>query len=76
MTSAESVDVKEWKALVGEMKQLMSAHDLTMENAGLKIGPMLTVDPKTEQFVGSDSEQANKLLKREYRAPFVVPEVV
>ncbi len=76
MAGADAVEVKEWKSLVGEMKQLMTAHDLTMENAGLKIGPMLTVDPKTEQFVGNDSEQANKLLKREYRAPFVVPEVV
>ena len=47
-----------------------------MEEAGLKIGPMLTIDPKTEQFIGNDAEQANTLLKREYRAPFVVPEVV
>ena len=54
----------------------MTAHSLHMEEAGLKIGPMLTIDPKTEQFIGNDSEQANKLLKREYRAPFVVPEIV
>ncbi len=25
-----------------------------------KLGPMLTIDPKTEQFVGNDSQQANK----------------
>ena len=76
MENAQRVDVKEWKSLVDEMKQLMSAHSLTLENAGLKLGPMLTMDSKTEQFVGSDSEQANKFLKREYRAPFVVPEIV
>ena len=76
MERAQSVDVKEWKSLVSEMEQLMKAHSLTMENANLKLGPMLTIDPKTEQFVGNDSEQANKLLKREYRVPFVVPETV
>ena len=76
MENAQRTDVKEWKSLVEEMKQLMSAHSLTLENAGLKLGPMLTMDSKTEQFVGSDSEQANKFLKREYRAPFVVPEIV
>ena len=76
MERAQHLDVKEWKSLVNEMKELMAAHSLTMENARLKIGPMLTIDPKTEQFVGSDSEQANRFLKRDYRAPFIVPEVV
>ena len=76
MERSQSVDVKEWKSLVSEMEQLMKAHSLTMENSNLKIGPMLTIDPKTEQFIGNDSEQANKLLKREYRAPFIVPETV
>jgi len=76
MDAAAKVDVKEWSSLVEEMKQLMAAHSLTMENADLKMGPMLTVDAKMEKFIGNDSEEANKFLKREYRAPFVVPEVV
>jgi predicted dehydrogenase len=40
------------------------------------LGPMLKIDPKTEQFVGEHSEAANKLLTREYRKGFVVPEQV
>ena len=35
---------------------------------------MLQFDPATEKFV--NDEQANSLLTRWYRAPFVVPETV
>jgi hypothetical protein len=40
------------------------------------IGRVLTFDPASEQFTGEGSDQANKLLTREYRAPFVVPSEV
>ncbi|HWE97711.1 MAG TPA: Gfo/Idh/MocA family oxidoreductase [Tepidisphaeraceae bacterium] len=46
--------------------------DITMEKATL--GPVLTMDPKTERFV--DNAEANALLSRAYRKPFVVPEMV
>ncbi|MHB8901392.1 MAG: Gfo/Idh/MocA family protein [Thermoguttaceae bacterium] len=35
------------------------------------IGPLLKFDPESETFVGND--QANAMLTREYRGPFVVP---
>ena len=38
-----------------------------------QLGPKLTFDPKAEKFVGN--EQANALLTREYREPFVVPDL-
>ena len=38
----------------------------------LQVGRTLTFDPKAEKFV-NDAE-ADKLLTREYRKPFVVPE--
>jgi hypothetical protein len=37
---------------------------------------VLTFDPASEQFTGERSEEANKLLTRNYRAPYVVPENV
>jgi len=37
-------------------------------------GRKLTFDAKTESFVGD--EEANRLLKRTYRKPFVIPDVV
>jgi len=38
------------------------------------IGPKLAFDPKAEKFIGNP--QADKLLTRPYRAPYVVPEKV
>ena len=43
-------------------------------NISYRLGRQLNFDPKTEKFVG-DSE-ANAMLRREYRAPFTVPEKV
>jgi predicted dehydrogenase len=37
----------------------------------LSVGPLLTFDPEKEVFTNSDP--ANKLLRRDYRAPFVCP---
>ncbi len=38
------------------------------------VGPWLDIDPDSEQIV--DDDEANRLLTRVYREPFVVPEVV
>jgi predicted dehydrogenase len=40
----------------------------------LTLGEFLKMDPKSERFTGNKA--ADQLLKREYRAPFVVPEKV
>lgn len=40
------------------------------------LGPWLKMDTVNERFVGQFSEQANELVKRKYRKPFVVPEQV
>lgn len=40
------------------------------------LGPWLTLDAENEQFVGDYSQDANMLLTRNYREPFVVPEAV
>jgi len=43
-------------------------------NISYRLGRQLEFDPTAETF--SDDPEANKSLKREYRAPFIVPEVV
>ena len=43
-------------------------------NIAFRLGRQLQFDPATERFVGD--EDANSMLRREYRAPYVVPERV
>ncbi|HQG56479.1 MAG TPA: hypothetical protein PK496_05670 [Bacteroidales bacterium] len=43
-------------------------------NIAYRTGRTLKFDPATEKFIGDD--EANKLLTRNYRAPYVVPENV
>ncbi len=55
------------------MKQHLGENDVKAD-APVLVGPLLTFDPKTEKFVGNPA--ADKLLTREYREPFVVPQQV
>ncbi len=45
-----------------------------LANISYRLGRSLNFDPQTEQFV--NDREANAMLRREYRAPFVVPEKV
>ena len=64
-----------WGSLLDEMKQHLAAYGLGMGNSKIQLSPMLHLDVATESFVGDHADEGNKLLKREYRAPFVVPEI-
>ncbi|MEW6302298.1 MAG: Gfo/Idh/MocA family oxidoreductase [Verrucomicrobiota bacterium] len=56
------------------MLQHLKANEVDVTKDKLTIGPVLTMDPKTEKFIGNKA--ADALLTREYRAPFVVPDRV
>jgi predicted dehydrogenase len=56
------------------MAEHLKANDVDIANEQLAIGEFLKMDPHTERFIGNS--QADKLLTREYRAPFVVPQKV
>jgi hypothetical protein len=47
-----------------------------LEETDYTVGPLLSFNDKTESFSGERSEQANALLTRKYRTPYVVPETV
>ena len=55
-------------------KEHMTANDVKPDTTQISVGKVLTIDPKTETIVGDP--EASKLLTREYRKPYVVPEKV
>ena len=52
----------------------LAANDVCLIMDQATVSPVLKMDPKTERFI--DNEKANRLLTREYRKPFVVPQEV
>jgi len=67
---------KELAAAFERFKAHLAANGVDLDKTPATLGAMLTFDPATERFVGEFSQQANRLVSREYRAPFVVPEKV
>ena len=71
---ADSVTEATWQALLGQTEKHLGAHGLAMDSAAIKLSPMLSLNDEG-RFVGDHSEAANKLLKREYRKGYEVPEI-
>jgi hypothetical protein len=70
--------------LLGDNEQVIASFDALMDNLRqvniplddntYQLGRVLTMDPVAEKFI--DDQEANQLLTRPYRAPYVVPDVV
>ena len=56
------------------LKDNLGSVDITLAETTYSVGRTLNLDPKSEKFLGDD--EANALLTRPYREPFVVPEQV
>src|SRR2546427_3759748 len=56
------------------MAEHLAANGVDLTKTKATLGVALKMDPRTEQFLGN--AEANKLLTRDYRKPFVVPEKV
>jgi predicted dehydrogenase len=66
----------QWQGLLSEMQQLLTAHGIPMNSSQIRLSPLLEIDVAAEKFVGENADAANRFLKREYREPFVVPELI
>ncbi len=71
----DAIRSRDANSLNGPVETAHTASALAhLGNISYRLGRQLDFDPKTETFPGDD--EANKSLTREYRAPFIVPEVV
>ena len=59
----------------GRMAEHLVAHGVDYAKTPLTLGATLTVDGDKERFKGEFSDTANKFITREYRKPFVVPQL-
>ena len=69
---SENEQVQESVKTISE--NLEVALDMDLSKATYQLGPKLQIDPAAEKFIGN--AEADKLLTREYREPFVVTEKV
>jgi predicted dehydrogenase len=67
-------DNKEAYATFERMAEHLKDNGVKLEETNYRLGRKLVIDAAKEQIVGDP--EANKLLRREYRQPFVVPDVV
>ncbi|WP_439621169.1 Gfo/Idh/MocA family protein [Gemmata sp.] len=71
-------DHKAVNEFAARMLDHLKANKIDTEKTVGKFGPLLTMDPKTEQFVGTDKpllDRANAMLFREYRKGFELKEI-
>jgi hypothetical protein len=59
---------------LGRMEEHLAANKVDLKATPATLGAVLKIDPKTERIIGNAA--ASKLLTRDYRKPFVVPEKV
>lgn len=64
-----------WDNLLSETKHGLAPYGLALNSDGIQMSSILEMDAATERFVGQHADEANGYLKRQYRAPFVVPEI-
>ncbi|MCX5758473.1 MAG: hypothetical protein NTU83_08215 [Candidatus Hydrogenedentes bacterium] len=54
----------------------LQANEVDLKAKPFIVGPKLSYDLKTETFTGSHAEEANALIKRQCREPFIIPEKI
>jgi predicted dehydrogenase len=67
-------DNKEVAQTFTNIQENLTGVGVKLAETSYKLGRVLTLDAKSERFVGEGADKANALLKRTYRDPFVVPE--
>jgi predicted dehydrogenase len=66
----------QWSDAYERFRHHLEANGVDLRKTPATLGPWVTMDSKSEKFVGEFADRANALSRREYREPFVVPEIV
>ncbi len=69
--AAEPALTEAWSRMAGHF----AANEVDLEKTPAALGQLLAVDPVAEKLTGPVAPGANALLTRDYRAPFVVPQL-
>jgi len=56
-------------------REYLRQNGVDLDGTKAVVGPWVTFDSRRERFVGEFADRANELSRREYREPFVVPEI-
>ncbi len=75
LQGAKAIGDAQWGTVLDEMDAHLKAHSLELESSDIRLSPVLTLDAKTEQFVGDGASHGNRFLKREYRKGYEVPDL-
>ncbi|HVS53550.1 MAG TPA: Gfo/Idh/MocA family oxidoreductase [Opitutaceae bacterium] len=59
----------------GRLSEHLAANEVDLEKTPARFGAPLTFDATTEKFTGENAAAANALRSRDYRAPWVVPQL-
>ena len=58
----------------GRMVEHLKTNNVDIDVSKVTLGPVLMMNPKTERF--TNNAEANKMLTREYRKPYVINDTV
>ncbi len=60
----------------GRFLEHLAVHEIDLDKRAVTLGPWLALRDGEERFAGPFADAANRLLRREYRHPFVIPDRV
>ena len=66
---------RELSAAFERCREYLRQNGVDLDGTKAVVGPWVTLDSRRERFVGEFADRANELSRRDYREPFVVPEI-
>lgn len=73
MDIAKNANSEVFASVVNEFQDHLAAYGKSLNDDEFQGSDWLTLDEKTQQFTGTNSEVANQYLKRDYRSGYEVP---